>query len=419
MTRLIRLNSLFFLALSLSGSPIAQTSPYSTRASIEEERNTQDQTDAVRNRNTPFVAATDFASGRTGNPGFSRLTIEDGALSDFYTVSNKVRFGIGGHGVYLFSGAPNGRTGDRFGSLAPRTIFAEQTALGYAAEAQVSTDTFGLMVGTSPLRFPVHKLVGGLRFRLLNGPLTFFAVRDSVKDSLLAYAGARDPGTGIVWGGVVSNLGTLQLRWDPSPDGKNSRFGGYISGGGGLTQGKNVPNNSRAIGNAGAYRVITKGLMLGVNVSGMHYDKNLQFFSLGQGGYFSPQKYAVASVPLSWFSRHKRFEYRIRASGGVQYVSEDASPFYPTSAGAALPHQGLHASYKHTGPNYSGDLRLGYRVSPHTYFETFAAANNSRNYTYGAVGFSLKFLIHRLPTDADLHVNSIPDWAGNQPFGIQ
>jgi hypothetical protein len=35
------------------------------------------------------------------------------------------------------------------------------------------------------------------------------------------------------------------------------------------------------------------------------------------------------------------------------------------------------------------------------------------------VGFSLKFLFHRLPTNTDLHVNSVPDWRGNQPFSIE
>jgi hypothetical protein len=162
-----------------------------------------------------------------------------------------------------------------------------------------------------------------------------------------------------------------------------------------------------------------KGLTLGINVSGMHYDKNLRFFSLGQGGYFSPQGYGVASIPISYFARHRRFEYRIRVSGGAQYISEDASPFYPTSAGAALPDPGFYTSQLHTGPDYNVDLRLGYRVSPHAYFETFATANNARNYTYQAAGFSLKFLIRRLPTDTDLHPNSIPDWQGNPPFGIE
>jgi tetratricopeptide (TPR) repeat protein len=401
--------------------PISQTSTSSPSdgVAIEEVHNIQDEIDVVQNRNTPFVAATDVASGRTGDAGFGRLIVEDGSMSDFYTASNKVRFGIGGHGVYLFSGTPNGSSGYRFGSLAQGATFGEQSALGYAGEAQLSMDTFGLMFGTTPQGFPVHNLTGGLRFRPLNGPFTFTAQRDSVKDSILSYAGARDPGTGMVWGGVVSNTGTVQLKWNPSANGQGSRIGAYISGGGGYLQGKNVPDNWEAFGNAGVYGRIVKGLTLGINASGMHYDKNLRFFSLGQGGYFSPQLYGVASIPLSYFARHRRFEYRIRVSGGVQYISEDASPFYPTSAGAALPNQGFYTSQVNTGPNYDVDLRLGYRVSPRAYFETFVTANNARNYTYQAAGFSLKFLIRRLPTDTDLHPNSIPDWQGNPPFGIE
>jgi Tfp pilus assembly protein PilF len=386
---------------------------------IVEISNIQDEIDVVQDRNTPFVAASDVVSGRTGDAGFDRLIVEDGAMSSFYTASNTVRFGIAAHGVYAYSGTPNGSSTDRFGSLGQGAIFGEQSALGYAGEAQLSMKSFGLMVGTSPQGFPVHNLIGGLRFRPLEGPLTFTATRESVTDSLLSYAGARDPGTGVVWGGVVSNTGVVQLKWNPSPNSGNSRLGVYFSGGGGVLQGKNVPNNYEVLGGAGVYGVLFKGFTLGFNASGMHYDKNLQYFSLGQGGYFSPQQYGVASIPISYFARHRRFEYRVRASGGVQYLSMDASPFYPTSAGASLLNQGAYASSVHTGPNYNVDLRLGYRLSPHAYFETFATANNARNYTYQAAGFSLKFLIRRLPTDTDLHPNSIPDWQGNPPFGVE
>jgi Flp pilus assembly protein TadD/lipopolysaccharide biosynthesis regulator YciM len=398
---------------------LSSTDSNSNGVSIEEVRNIQDEIDVVQNRNTPFVAASDIVSGRTGDAGFSRLLVEDGAMSSFYTASDTVRFGIEAHGVYAFSGTPNGSSTDRFGSLGQGVIFGEQSALGYAGQAQLSMNTFGLMVGTSPQGFPVQNVIGGLRFRPLDGPVTFTATRESVADSLLSYAGARDPGTGVIWGGVVSNTGVVQFKLDPSPNSRNSRIGAYVSGGGGVVQGKNVPNNYEVLGNAGVYGVLFKGFTLGFNASGMHYDKNLQYFSLGQGGYFSPQQYGVASIPISYFARRRRFEYRLRVSGGVQYLSMDASPFYPNSIGASLPNQGAYASSVHTGPNYDVDLRLGYRLSPHAYFETFVTANNARNYTYQAAGFSLKFLIRRLPTETDLHPNSIPDWQGNPPFGVQ
>jgi hypothetical protein len=399
--------------------PISQTSTDSDRKESDiEQARVQDEIEVVQNRNTPFVAATNVVGGRTGVAGFDRLIVEDGAMSTFYTATNKVRFGVEGHGVYVFSGTPNGSSGYRFGSLQKGAIFNEQTALGYAGDLQLSTNTFGLMFGVTPQGFPVENVIGGLRFRPLNGPLTFTATRDALKDSLLSYAGVRDPGTGLVYGGVVSSGGTVQWKWDPSPT-QNSRFGGYASGGGAYLQGKNVPDNWQASGLAGVYTRLVSGLTVGIHASGTHYDKNLRYFSLGQGGYFSPQEYGLASIPISYFARHQRFEYRIRVSGGVQYISEDGSPFYPTSAGSALPNQGFYASSTHTGANYNADLRFGYRVSPHAYFEAFATADNARNYNYQAAGFSLKFLIRRLPIDTELHPNSIPDWQGNPPFGVE
>src|SRR5207245_10162650 len=164
---------------------------------------------------------------------------------------------------------------------------------------------------------------------------TVLAVRDSHKYSWLSYAGMRDPGTGISWGGVTSNTGTLQL------DHKGTRAGQYASASGSYITGKNVPNNWEVSGNAGLYFVVAKGLSLGINLTGMHYQKNLSFFSLGQGGYFSPQEYGLASIPISWFSRHKRFEYEIRASVGAKYLSQQHWPFFQTRIHAVLPAQGF------------------------------------------------------------------------------
>jgi len=383
------------------------------QANAEKQQQIQDQIDVVQNRNTPFGDVGSAATGRAGDAGIDRLIIEDGTVGGSVSAGNMVRFGVEAHGVYLFSGTPNGQSKFQFGTLPRGATFGQQTTAGVAGEVQISTATFGLDFGVSPQGFPVENLTGGIRFRPLGGPFTFLAVRDSVKDSLLSYAGVRDPGTGIIWGGVVSNTGTLQL------DHKGTRAGQYASASGSYITGKNVPNNWEVSGNAGLYFVVAKGLSLGINLTGMHYQKNLSFFSLGQGGYFSPQEYGLASIPISWFSRHKRFEYEIRASLGAQYFSQERSPFFPTRINAVLPAQGFFASNHSAGPNYNFLARLGYRVAPHVYFDIFGTANNARNYATQTVGFSLKFLVHRLPTNTDLHVNSIPDWKGNQPFGIE
>jgi hypothetical protein len=379
----------------------------------------QDEIDTVENRNTPVISTGSFAAGRVGDPGFDRLITSDSLLGTAFAASNRVRFGIEAHGVYLFSGTPDGSSTLRFGTLPGKTAFGEQSAAGYAGVAQLSTETFGMAVGTTPQGFPVHNVTAGIRFRPFDKWFTFLGVRDSVKDSLLSYAGTRDPATGITWGGVVANTGTLQFESGSTNKMQYRAINSYASASYSFLQGKKVPDNWDVAANAGVYWHMVRGLTMGVNVTGMHYDKNLNFFSFGQGGYFSPQQYYLGSIPISWYSRHRRFEYEIKASGGVQYLQQDASPFYPTPAGSTILTPGFYASNTSTAPNYNVDLRLGYRVAPHVYFDTFATANNTRDYYTQSVGFNLRFMIDRIPTSTDLHVNSIPDWMGRQPFAIR
>jgi hypothetical protein len=151
----------------------------------------------------------------------------------------------------------------------------------------------------------------------------------------------------------------------------------------------------------------------------MHYDRNLNFFSFGQGGYFSPQQYYLASVPISWYSHKARLEYQIKFSGGMQYLQQDASPVYPVSPHSAVVSAAVYPSTSSTTPNYDADFRMGYRLSPHLYLDMFATASNARDYYAQSVGFHLKFMIDRIPTSSDLLVNSIPDWTGKQPFAIR
>jgi tetratricopeptide (TPR) repeat protein len=385
----------------------------------DQEQQMEDEVDAVENRNTPVIGAGGTGAGRVGDPGFDQLIIADTLLGAAYTASDRVRFGVEGHVVHASAGTPNGSSNLMFGTLPAKTAFGEQSSAGYSGIAELSTNTFGLMVGSSPHGFPVHNLIGGFRFRPHNGWLTLLGARDSVKDSLLSYAGAHDPVTGIRWGGVVSNTVTSRFDSAPSSNLFYKTIGEYASVGFSLIQGLNVPNNWSAAGNAGLYWQAVQGLTFGVNVTGMHYEKNLNFFSFGQGGYFSPQQYYLASVPISWYAHKPRFEYQIRFSGGMQYLQQDASPFYPVSPHSAVVSRGIYPSTSSTIPNYDADIRMGRRISPHVYLDIFATASNARDYYAQSVGFNLKFMVGRIPTGTDLLVNSVPDWTGKQPFAIR
>jgi hypothetical protein len=260
--------------------------------------------------------------------------------------------------------------------------------------------------------------IGGLRLGPPDGSIRLMAARDRVKDSMVSFAAVRDPGTGTVWGGVVSNSVSVQLGHD------NSGTGQYVVLGAGILRGENVPNNWNAEGSAGAYWTITPNdqarVTLGVNLAAMHYDNNQNFFSFGHGGYFSPQKFAQASVPMSLFARLGRSVYEVTASPGFQYFTESSAPFFPTRAIAMPVEPFAPLSYdaqEHQGLAYNVVFRAEYRIAPHWHLGAYAATNNARNYASRSAGLTLKLLARPLPTSTDLRVKSIPDWRGNQPFG--
>jgi cellulose synthase operon protein C len=427
----IRPISLRFFAPSLrllaaqdqtTGAPPAKLGDPATEAPTQNQKEAQqmeDEVEAVQDRNTPLINFGDTGRGRVGDAGIDRLVINDSVVSASYTVSNLARFTLEGHGVYAYSGTPDGSQSQPFGTLPAYSLFGQQSQVGYAGLAQFSTATFGIAAGTSPQNFLVHHLIGGIRFQPFNGPFTFLAERDSVQDSLLSYAGARDPATSLRWGGVVANTGTASFSSAPRNNADYRAVGVYASGSYSFLQGASVPDNWNLSANAGLYWQMVQGFTVGANGAAIHYNRNLQYFSFGQGGYFSPQQYYLASVPISWYSRHARFEYAIRFSGGIQYLHGDQSPLYPVLPASGLVTQGAYPSYSTTAPNYDLNLRLGYRVAPRLYFGTFASANNARNYYDQSAGFTLRFMLDPIPTRTELRVNSIPDWRGQQPFAVQ
>jgi len=120
-----------------------------------------------------------------------------------------------------------------------------------------------------------------------------------------------------------------------------------------------------------------------VSATALHYDKNLNFFSFGHGGYFSPQQYLLASVPISWRTLGRAVVYEISASAGAQTIKESAAPFYPTQP---LEGQSFYPDHVTRGSNYNFATRFAYLFSPRSSIEAFATANNSKNYASQAVG---------------------------------
>lgn len=242
--------------------------------------------------------------------------------------------------VFLEAGAlpgSNPSVRQRFGSVGagpPPVVPRDQSlsAQGAAVRLGVDYEGFRAWVGSSPFGFPIASILGGVRGSFTVRRLTFDVevCRKPVRDSLLSYAGVRDPASGETWGGVLSNGGQVKVAYD----GKELvpyAFGGYA-----LLTGQSVKDNHKGEGGLGIEWRAIEGersrLTAGVVGSFMAYGENLRYFTLGHGGYFSPQLFLHFGVPLRWSGTLDRFSWEIGTQVGVNAIRESEVDYYPVSS---------------------------------------------------------------------------------------
>jgi hypothetical protein len=184
-------------------------------------------------------------------------------------------------------------------------------------------------IGSTPLGFAVTHLIGGVRYAPTVGALdtSVEVFRRPVTSSLLSFAGRVDPGTGRVWGGVTES-------------GAAARVGHYtadhsLSLSIRLTDldGLGVISNRRLAARlAGDHTVATwfgGPLSFGGALSFDAYDRNLLGYTLGSGGYFSPQSYTALALPLEWSRRGALSAVRVRLAPTVTHRHDASAPWFP------------------------------------------------------------------------------------------
>jgi len=298
------------------------------------------------------------------------------------------------------------------------TLPSQQNAAGLGGEVQLAFPHLVLAGGYTPFNFLVSTFTARAQWKPVNGPFTFSVSRDPVKDTQLSYAGLRDPagntlGTeGQIWGGVIANQGNVQF----SKGDLESGF--YVNAGGQYLSGYHVESNTRFDGGGGAYwRVKTTpeygNLSVGVNFFAMHYARNEDAFTLGMGGYFSPQAYFLANVPFTWAGHYgTKWHYDAMGSLGVQAFQINQTALFPNAAITAyLPGK------TSVGPNYDVRTHVSYQIGPHWFVGGFAGANNSRSYTSISAGFSIHYMFRAQPSTATGPTGLFPA-DGVRPFTV-
>jgi Tfp pilus assembly protein PilF len=294
---------------------------------------------AVRDVAVPQLLVMPLLRSRSGEGGLSELA-EISALIEQTVPAFGGRLALRAVPVTVTSGdiSADNATLVRYGTnpllgTGPYRVPDDGTAAGIAFAIGYDRPNFSVELGTTPLGFRVQNIVGRIEAAPLIGEglrLRLIGERAAVTNSLLSWAGQRDPLTGQVWGGVVSTGGRARLEWTRGPV--------TIYGGGdySVQTGDNVADNFRWGANAGIsvalLREAEEEVRMGLDATYFGYDRNLYFFTFGQGGYFSPQSYVGMSVPVDWRGRSGDFAWRLGGSLGFATWNESSSPVFPTSS---------------------------------------------------------------------------------------
>lgn len=266
----------------------------------------------------------------------------------------------------------SGRHTERFGTCdfpgLQGCLGNHQQANGTAVALGWRYERWAFDFGHSPQGFAVDNWLGGASFNWDAGGLgwTLTASRRPLTNSLLSYAGAVDPRTGTRWGGVTANGASLGLSYD-----HGGRHGVWADLGQHWLRGKNVADNSRTRLMSGYYyKLIDRAnerMRIGATAMYWHYTRDLGGYSLGQGGYYSPQRWYSLGAPVSYAWRNA--DWSLLLEGGLSWSQSHsaASQVYPLTglvedlvAQSGIDRATLAADNRIAGGNGS---TLGYRFT--------------------------------------------------------
>jgi tetratricopeptide (TPR) repeat protein len=384
--------------------------PYqsSYKAPLTPRNQVEEQLELIESGQSGWLGGTSSINHRSGQAGLDQLSAYSAEIESSAMLGPDARLSVITEPVLLDAGTATGTSTLRQGTLAATATPGAQTASGIGGELQLRTANFGASLGYTPYNFLISNVTGAVLVHPASGHFTLTLSRQPVKDTQLSYAGLRDAGSegplsaGNVWGGVISDAGALQIASG------NAVQGWYIQGGGQYLTGYHVPDNKRFDGDAGAYWKVWQNaeygsVTVGANFFGMHYDKNLRYFTYGQGGYFSPSAYLLGNVPVTVNGHYgARTHYQVVGSLGVQAFSEDSTAYFPLDLATQIA-QGnpYYPGQTSVGGNYDLQAQVAYAITDHWFVGGYLDANNSRDYVSTQGGFSVHYMFRPQPSLGD------------------
>ncbi|WP_082560822.1 cellulose synthase subunit BcsC-related outer membrane protein [Caulobacter sp. Root487D2Y] len=205
-----------------------------------------------------------------------------------------------------------------------------QTAAGAALTVRYAIGGLTADVGATPLGFSNVEAAGGVSWAPAvggAGRAKLKVERRPVTDSVTSYAATVDPVTGKEWGQVMRSTVGGGLSYD------NQATGLYADLSASRYDGRHVADNSGWEMNIGGYirpyRTSGAEFQIGANLNHQAYDNNQNLFTLGHGGYFSPQQFTSVSLPMQMRLTRATWNFELRAAPGYQTYREDAADVFP------------------------------------------------------------------------------------------
>jgi cellulose synthase operon protein C len=294
--------------------------------------------DAIDTRLQSWVEVGQKALNKPSTSGISTLNGWERAAVIWFPRGYEGKYFVHIDQVQLNAGGlpVNRQDAEEFGQVAAwpvgayPTSAAVQRGAGTHAGVGFVADRRSWDLGVTGVGFPVTNWVGGYeqngawspslgyRWGLSRRPLT---------GSLLSYAGARDPVTGQVWGGVVATGGSLRLSGDVG------RVGVSFTARHDILTGRHVLSNQRTqlrwSADKDVWQTPRQVVNAGVSLGLTRHARDLSEYSWGHGGYYSPQRLLSLSVPAEWSGRDGAWAWLVR--GALSWSSSSSAPtaFFP------------------------------------------------------------------------------------------
>lgn len=346
---------------------------------------------------------------KSGKPGTSKLQISEAPVISGYVVRNRVdTLQLSVASTTLTSGKPSfSATSAAIGSAgyyANPTPDTEEQQFENGMAWQLDYRRSGwlsphLALGATPdngVISPSLTYEAGMKQQYDRGYWQAALYARPVRDSLLSYTGLKDPYSDLTWGQVIRQgvegeaLYRINNHWTSTVGLTYANLGG-----------EHVADNTSYGFNSALSRDLHRDgfdyFTLGPEIGYQTYDRNLSHFTLGHGGYFSPQNLWRIGVAMNLLSSEgKRRLVKSRLAVAYQRYEEAAEDWFPTDGEGVLPDNALTQRYtgtNHSGLAYDAQIKALYLLTPTWQASAGFSLRNSSGYRDVAAALEIRYYL--------------------------